>query len=162
MTKSEQTRLASWRLKILQRAAGESRNVARICRYFGISRKAFYKWKRRYLAHGEAGLRSTTGPRSEARSRQCQRRHQHSPSVANQRREHYVVKTSFFGGGGRHAVRATLCRDVAKVRQHQHQERERVQTGCSIQVRADNLARLRRRASPKRAPGSMTPHCNFY
>ena len=56
MTKSEQTRLTSWRLKILQRAAADSRNVARTCRHFGISRQAFYKWKRRFAEHGEAGL----------------------------------------------------------------------------------------------------------
>jgi len=28
----------------------------RTCRHFGISRQAFYRWKRRYKAHGEAGL----------------------------------------------------------------------------------------------------------
>jgi transposase len=30
--------------------------VARTCRHFGISRQAFYKWKRRFDAHGAAGL----------------------------------------------------------------------------------------------------------
>ena len=55
MTKAEQSRLTTWRFKVLQ--AGErSRNVARTCRHFGISRQAFYKWKRRYEQHGEAGL----------------------------------------------------------------------------------------------------------
>ena len=56
MTKAEQTRVSSWRFKVLQRAAASSRNVARTCRHFGISRKTFYKWKRRYDAHGAAGL----------------------------------------------------------------------------------------------------------
>jgi transposase InsO family protein len=56
MTKMEQTRVTSWRLKILQRAAEDSRNVARTCRHFGISRQAFYKWKRRYAQYGDAGL----------------------------------------------------------------------------------------------------------
>lgn len=56
MTKTEQTRLTSWRLKILQRAEEDSRNVARTCRHFGISRKTFYKWKRRFGEHGDAGL----------------------------------------------------------------------------------------------------------
>jgi transposase len=56
MTKTEQTRLTSWRLKVVQRAAEDSRNVARTCRHFGISRQAFYKWKRRFAEHGEAGL----------------------------------------------------------------------------------------------------------
>ena len=56
MTKTEQTRLRTWRLKVLQRAAASSRNVARTCRHFGISRKAFYKWKKRFETYGEAGL----------------------------------------------------------------------------------------------------------
>ena len=56
MTKTEQTRLTSWRLKILQRAEAGSRNVAWTCRHFGISRKTFYKWKRRFNEHGDAGL----------------------------------------------------------------------------------------------------------
>ena len=56
MTKTEQTRLTSWRRKILQRAEADSRNVAWTCRHFGISRKTFYKWKRRFNEHGDAGL----------------------------------------------------------------------------------------------------------
>ena len=47
MTKGEQARLTAWRLKVLQHAAAEQ-NVARVCRRFGISRKSFYKWKRRH------------------------------------------------------------------------------------------------------------------
>jgi transposase InsO family protein len=30
--------------------------VARTCRYFGISRKTFYKWKGRFATHGQAAL----------------------------------------------------------------------------------------------------------
>ena len=56
MIKTEQTRLRIWRLKVLEQAAQSPRNVARACRHFGISRQAFYKWKKRYEAHGEAGL----------------------------------------------------------------------------------------------------------
>jgi transposase InsO family protein len=56
MTKAEQTRLLTWRFKLLQQAGESSRRVARTCRHFGISRKTFYKWKKRFLAHGEAGL----------------------------------------------------------------------------------------------------------
>jgi transposase len=55
MTKTEQTRLWTWRFKVLQRAS-ESSNVAQTCRHFGISRQAFYKWKKRFDAHGAAGL----------------------------------------------------------------------------------------------------------
>src|SRR5687767_713710 len=55
MTNSEQRRLTNWRLKVLQ-AAKAVGNVARTCRHVGISRKTFYKWRQRYLQHGEAGL----------------------------------------------------------------------------------------------------------
>ena len=56
MTKAEPTRLWTWRSKILQRAGESSRNVAQTCRHFGISRQAFYKWKKRCDVHGVAGL----------------------------------------------------------------------------------------------------------
>ena len=56
MTKAQQARLVAWRLKILNWAQSEPRSVARTCRYFGISRTAYYRWKKRYEKHGEAGL----------------------------------------------------------------------------------------------------------
>src|SRR5688572_13048579 len=56
MTKAEQIRLTSWRLRVVQHASTGTRNVAHTCRHFGISRKTFYKWKRRHDEHGEAGL----------------------------------------------------------------------------------------------------------
>jgi transposase InsO family protein len=65
MTKAEQARLTAWRLRILGQAAGAG-NVARDCRRFGISRKSFYKWKRRHLEHGDAGL--CDRPRTPLRS----------------------------------------------------------------------------------------------
>lgn len=56
MTKAEQVRLVSWRLKVLQQAGDGKRRVSQTCRYFGISRKTFYKWKKRYGALGAAGV----------------------------------------------------------------------------------------------------------
>jgi transposase InsO family protein len=53
-------------LKVVQRAGEGARNVARTCRHFGISRQAFYKWKKRYKAHGAAGL--CDRPRTPRRS----------------------------------------------------------------------------------------------
>jgi len=66
MTKSEQARLWAWRCRVLKEGCGQARNIARTCRQFGISRQAFYRWKRRFDAHGEAGLwdRSTRPHRS--------------------------------------------------------------------------------------------------
>lgn len=66
MTKAEQARLVSWRSKILQHASGEPRRVAHTCRHFGISRKTYYKWKRRQAIHGDAGL--CDRPRAPERS----------------------------------------------------------------------------------------------
>ena len=56
MTKTEQMRLTAWRLRVLRCAAASPRGVAQTCRHFGISRKSFYKWKRRLAEYGEAGL----------------------------------------------------------------------------------------------------------
>ena len=56
MTKTEQIRLSSWRLRVLEWATEHPRSVAQACRRFGISRPTFYKWQRRYADHGEAGL----------------------------------------------------------------------------------------------------------
>ena len=56
MTKADQVRLVSWRMKVLQRAASGPRQVAATCRHFGISRKTFYKGKHRFAAHGAAGV----------------------------------------------------------------------------------------------------------
>ena len=55
MTKTEQRRVTTWRSQMMQHAAA-SGNVARTCRRFGISRKTFYKWRRRFAEHGDAGL----------------------------------------------------------------------------------------------------------
>jgi transposase InsO family protein len=41
---------------MFQHANERHRRVAQTCRHFGISRKTFYKWKKRYEAHGPAGL----------------------------------------------------------------------------------------------------------
>lgn len=65
MTKGEQARLVAWRSKVLQEAATEQ-NVARVCRRFSISRKSFYKWKRRHSEYGAAGL--CDRPRTPRRS----------------------------------------------------------------------------------------------
>jgi len=45
----------SRKLKILNHAKKIS-NVSKTCRYFGICRETFYKWKRAYESKGEAGL----------------------------------------------------------------------------------------------------------
>jgi len=83
MTKGEQARPWAWRLRVIKEAGSGTRNIARTCRSFRISRQAFYRWKRRYEAHGDAGLwdrpkRPHRSPnacraRSSARSSTCGR-----------------------------------------------------------------------------------------
>ena len=56
MNKTTQQRQVKWRVSIIRHASEVTRNVAKTCRHFGISRQTFYKWIRRYKAHGETGL----------------------------------------------------------------------------------------------------------
>jgi transposase-like protein len=48
-------RRANRRLAVLRHAEEVSGNVAATCRYYGISRNVFYRWKRRYEAEGLGG-----------------------------------------------------------------------------------------------------------
>jgi transposase InsO family protein len=56
-------------LAILRHAEEITGNVARTCRYYGISRQLFYVWKRRFEAEGVDGLRDRS------------RRPKHSPNA---------------------------------------------------------------------------------
>ena len=42
--------------RVLEHAV-DSGNVAKTCRYFGVPRSSFYRWRNVYLEHGEEGLR---------------------------------------------------------------------------------------------------------
>ena len=42
--------------RVLEHAV-ESGNVAKTCRYFGVPRSSFYRWRNAYQEHGEEGLR---------------------------------------------------------------------------------------------------------
>jgi transposase len=50
-------RRANRRLAVLKHAEEVSGNVAATCRYYGISRNVFYRWKRRYEDEGLDGLK---------------------------------------------------------------------------------------------------------
>lgn len=56
MTKVERQRQVKFRLSILNHYFSESSNASMTCRYYGISRKTFYKWLQRYNKFGETGL----------------------------------------------------------------------------------------------------------
>ena len=57
MTERELDRRAAHRLAVIRHAQEVTHNVSKTCRYYGISRQAYYKWLRRYEAEGLAGLR---------------------------------------------------------------------------------------------------------
>jgi transposase-like protein len=56
-TEKELARGAAHRLAIIRHAQEVSGNVAKTCRYNGISRNAYYNWLRRFEEEGEPGLR---------------------------------------------------------------------------------------------------------
>ena len=69
MNKRELKRQIKLRLEVIKHAKEVTGNISKTCRYFGISRQIFYKWKDRYKEHGEIGLsdqskRPHTSPRS--------------------------------------------------------------------------------------------------
>jgi len=57
VTEKELARGAAHRLAIIRHAQEVTGNVSLTCRYFGITRQAFYNWLRRYEEHGVDGLR---------------------------------------------------------------------------------------------------------
>jgi transposase len=57
MDDREQQRKIRHRLAVLRHAEEVTGNVAATCRYYGISRQCFYKWRNRYEEFGEEGLR---------------------------------------------------------------------------------------------------------
>ncbi len=57
MTEQEQRRLVNHRRAVLEHAEEVTGNVAQTCRYFGITRPTFYKWRNRYEDQGLQGLR---------------------------------------------------------------------------------------------------------
>ncbi|NBN93934.1 MAG: IS481 family transposase [Betaproteobacteria bacterium] len=56
MEKALQQRQVRRRISVIKHASQTTQNVAKTCRYYGISRKTFYKWVRRYEEQGESGL----------------------------------------------------------------------------------------------------------
>jgi transposase-like protein len=57
VTERELSRGAARRLSIIRHAEEVTGNVSLTCRYYGISRQVFYKWRRRYEERGIEGLR---------------------------------------------------------------------------------------------------------
>ena len=57
---NEEQRLVQKRLRVLEHAK-KTGNVRKTCRYFGIGRSSFYRWKRAFDREGESGLVNKPG-----------------------------------------------------------------------------------------------------
>jgi hypothetical protein len=69
VTEREHLRTVAHRLAVLRHAEEVTRNVSLTCRYYGITRTAFYRWKGRHAQLGEVGLRDRSSrPRRSPRA----------------------------------------------------------------------------------------------
>ena len=69
MIEREHLRIVAHRLAVLRHAEEVTRNVSLTCRYYGITRTCFYRWRRRYAQQGEGGLRDRSSrPRHSPRA----------------------------------------------------------------------------------------------
>ena len=57
---SEKEFIYQMRLKIFQEADKKEIPVTLLCKKYGVSRKWFYKWKKRRETEGDEGLRAKT------------------------------------------------------------------------------------------------------
>jgi hypothetical protein len=57
MTEQEILRPQRWRLKIIKHSLEVSKNVAKTCGHYCISRQSYYRWYQRLLEFGEDGLK---------------------------------------------------------------------------------------------------------
>lgn len=156
MTKAEQLRLTTWRLKILRWASEGPHNVARTCRHFGISRKTFYKWKQRHDVHGDGGLGDR--PRTPHR---CP--HATPPEVVSKivyLRQHYhfgpgriadylkrfhqvsVARSSVHRILGKHGMQRLPANQKHRPHGHRWQRYEKPQPGHRLQLDVKFLERI--------------------
>jgi transposase InsO family protein len=156
MTKAEQTRVSSWRLRVLQRAATGARNVARTCRHFGVSRKTFYKWKRRYEEHGAAGLADR--PRAPHRSPRATPRQVVSKILYLRENYHFgpgkiadylhrfhqlsIARSSVHRILGRHGLNRLPANQKPRPHKHRWQRYEKPQPGHRLQLDVKFLERI--------------------
>ncbi|MEK7214057.1 MAG: helix-turn-helix domain-containing protein [Chloroflexota bacterium] len=97
----ELSRAAHQRLKGITHYQTRGRNAALTCRYFGISRQTFYRWKRRYDPHQLSSL--------EDRSHRPHRRRQ--PTWTPQLAEQVLRLRQQYPRWGKDKLRVLLRRD---------------------------------------------------
>ena len=166
MTERELARNAARRLAILQHAEEVTGNVAKTCRYFGISRQLFYTWKRRYDTDGVEGLRDRScrpkfcphETRIEVVGKiiyLCQNYHFGPAKIAMYLKRYHDIEISS-SGVWRILKRLDMNRLPTSQRYKPHKERwkryEKQQPGHRVQVDVKFIAPL---------PGSRRKHYQF-
>jgi transposase InsO family protein len=58
MSEKEILRNQARRLGVIRHSEEAIKNISKTCRYFGVSRAAFYRWRNRYQKYGAHGLRN--------------------------------------------------------------------------------------------------------
>ena len=151
MTEREAARTVARRLAILRHAEEITGNVAKTCRYYGISRQLFYVWKRRFDAEGLDGLRDRScRPKHSPRATRTevvgkviylrQNYHFGPAKIAMYLRRYHDVEISS-SGVWRILKRLDMNRLPTSQRYKPHKERwkryERQQPGHRVQVRRE-------------------------
>jgi transposase InsO family protein len=166
LTERELQRTATHRLAILRHAEEVSSNVSRTCRYYGITRQSFYKWRRRSETLGEAGLRERSSrPRRSPRATSTeivgkiiylrQQYHFGPLKIAMYLKRYHDIALSQ-SGVWRILKRLGLSRLPTSQRYRRHQDRwkryEKPQPGHQVQIDVKFIAPLK---------GSRKKHYQF-
>jgi transposase InsO family protein len=166
MTEREQARNVARRLAMIRYCEEVSGNVARTCRYYGVSRPTYYKWLRRYQEHGIEGLRDTSSrPHSSPNATKAEvvgkimylRQHYHfgPHKIAMYLKRYHDIQVSP-SGIWRILKRLEMSRLPASQRYKRHQDRwkryEKPLPGHRVQVDVKFIAPLK---------GSRKKHYQF-
>ena len=166
MTEQELVRGAARRLAIIRHAQEVTGNVSLRCRYFGITRQAFYIWLRRYEEHGLEGLRdrsrrphtspNATGPEVVGKIVYLRRNYHFGPhKISMYLRRYHEIEVSP-SGVWRILKRLDMSRLPASQRYRRHVDRwkryEKPLPGHRVQVDVKFIAPLK---------GSRKKHYQF-
>jgi transposase InsO family protein len=166
LTERELERRARHRLAIIRHAQEVTHNVSRTCRYYGITRQAYYKWLRRYEAGGLEALRDgSSRPHSSPRTTRAdvvgkivylRRTYHFGPHKITMYLARYHDITISPSGVWRILKRLDMSRLPASQRYRRQRDRwkryEKPEPGLRVQIDVKFLAPL---------PGSRRKHYQF-
>ena len=165
MTERELGAARAHRLAIIRHAQEVTRNVARTCRYYGITRQAYYKWLRRYEEAGSRLSGTAHAPSLEPARRSAEvvgkivylrRTYHFGPHKIAMYLERYHDIAISPSGVWRILKRLDMSRLPASQRYRRHRDRwkryEKPEPGHRVQIDVKFIAPL---------PGSRRKHYQF-